>query len=117
MVTTTPTPEAETLVLDAITMAEREVRKGVKRPMAGGLCAAVRQAIDQMNAGNVTTTVQTVRDLASTKGRNQNNAQIEMYGWKRFMGLSQPRARNEKPKGAAEAASPTTRVDGSSCLA
>lgn len=69
----------------------REVRNGVTRPRAGGLCAAVWEALDAMHAGGVTITAQAVRDLATAKSWNQSNASIEMYQWRKFMGLSKPR--------------------------
>lgn len=110
-VITTPAPAP--VVLSARTAAPREERNGVKRPAPGGLCAQVWEALDQMHAAKVEITAQAVRDLATAKGWNQNNASIESYQWKRFMGLSQPRVKKDKPTGAAKAAPPATRVDGS----
>jgi len=102
VVITTPAPEAAPLVLKAVTTAQREVRNGVKRPAPGGLCAQVWDALDQMHAANVEITAQAVRDLATAKGWNKNNASIESYQWKKFMGLTKPRVakpkKEEEPK-------------------
>ncbi len=99
-VVTTPVPAPAPVLLSARTAPERETRNGVKRPAPGGLCAAVWHALDAMRAGNVEITAQAVRDLATAKGWNQSNASIEMYQWKRFMGLTQLRV--AKPKKAKE---------------
>jgi hypothetical protein len=88
-----PAPESAPLVLATVTTAERETRNGIKRPSPGGKCAAVWEALDQMHAGGVEITAQTVGDLAVGKGWNLSNAQTESYQWKRFMGLSEPRAK------------------------
>lgn len=111
-VVTTPAPAPAPVVLSGKTTAPREERNGVKRPAPGGLCAAVWDALDAMHAGGVTITAQAVRDLATAKGWNQNNAGIEMYQWRKFMGLNTPRVKKEKkPKGAAKLAVPATLVD------
>lgn len=112
-VVTTLAPTPAPVVLSAKTTAPREEKNGVKRPASGGLCAQVWEALDQMHAGGVTINAQAVRDLATAKGWNQNNAGIEMYQWKKFMGLTNPRVKKDKPTGAAKAAPPATRVDGS----
>jgi hypothetical protein len=113
-VVTTPAPAPAPVLLSARTTTPREERNGVKRPAPGGLCAAVWEALDQMHAAKVEITAQAVRDLATAKGWNQSNASIEMYQWRKFMGLNTPRVMKEKkPKGAAKAAPPATRVDGS----
>jgi hypothetical protein len=74
------------------------VRNGVKRPAPGGKCDAVWQALDAMRAGNVEITAQAVADLAVAKHWNLANAQIEFYGWRKFHGLTKPRAKAKKQK-------------------
>lgn len=68
----------------------REERNGVKRPRAGGLCAAVWDFCDHVarteGASEVTSKV--VKQAAADKGWNENNALIEMYGWRKFNGIS-----------------------------
>ncbi|SFU77152.1 hypothetical protein [Nitrosospira multiformis] len=62
----------------------REERNGVKRPLAGGLCAAVWDYLDEK--GNLQP--KDLREVAATKGWNVNNVQIELYQWRKFNGLS-----------------------------
>lgn len=64
----------------------REERNGIKRPRPGGLCAAVWEYLDK----NGNCTPKKIRETATDKGWNQNNAQIELYQWRKFMGLSRP---------------------------
>lgn len=74
---------------------EREVRNGVQRPREGGLCAAVWTALDQMHAAVQATTSKDVRDLATAKGWNENNALCERSAWRKFNGLA---CQVKKPK-------------------
>lgn len=118
VVITTPAPEAAApavpasaaaapVVLSGKTTPQRESRNGIRRPAPGGLCAAVWEALDQMHAAKVEITAQAVRDLATAKAWNQSNASIEFYGWRRWMGLSKPRANKEKkPRAKAKEAAP-----------
>lgn len=72
-----------------VAAAPREQRNGVKRPVAGGLCRAVWDWLDQ----HPNAKLGEVREVAIRKGWNQNNASIELYQWRRFNGLmerSQP---------------------------
>ncbi len=68
----------------------RQERNGVKRPRAGGACAAVWDFCDHVarteGASEVTSKV--VKQAAADKGWNENNALIEMYGWRRFNGIT-----------------------------
>jgi hypothetical protein len=89
-----------------LAVTPREQRNGVKRPAAGGLCAAVWQALDQMHAGGVTITAQAVRELATARNWNQSNASIEMYQWRKFMGLSKPRTVPKQKRAQAKEAAP-----------
>lgn len=66
----------------------REERNGVKRPRAGGLCAAVWAWLD----ANPTATIKDAKAAATDHGWNANNASIEFYQWRRFMGLSRATA-------------------------
>lgn len=59
-------------------------QNGVKRPASGGLCAAVWEYLDQH--GNMMP--KDLKPVAEAKGWNFNNAQIELYQWRKFMGLS-----------------------------
>jgi len=61
----------------------REQRNGVKRPTAGGLCAAVWEWLD----AHPDTNLADVRDEASKRGWNVNNAAIELYQWRKFSGI------------------------------
>ena len=56
----------------------------VKRPKAGGACAAVWAWLDQH--GNCP--IEAIRQAAEKQGWNVNNAPIELYQWRKFRGLS-----------------------------
>lgn len=64
--------------------ALREERNGVKRPKPGGKCAAVWDYLD----ANPTTTAKDLREVATARGWNANNAQIELSVWRRFNGIA-----------------------------
>lgn len=83
-VVTTSKPKKE-----AASKVEREERNGVKRPRAGGACAAVWEYLDQH--GNMQP--KDLKPVAAEKGWNENNALIELYGWRKFMGLSRAAAK------------------------
>lgn len=63
---------------------QREERNGVKRPAAGGLCAAVWDYLD----ANPTSTAKQVRAASEANGWNTNNAMCELYVWRKFQGIS-----------------------------
>lgn len=63
---------------------QREERNGVKRPAPGGLCAAVWEYLD----AHPKATAKELREVASSKGWNPNNASCEYYGWRKFNGIS-----------------------------
>jgi len=72
---------------------EREERNGIKRPGAGGKCAAVWNFCDAFLKKNGTApTLADARDWAERTGANANNAVIETYQWKRFMGYGKKAA-------------------------
>lgn len=63
-----------------------ETRNGVRRPIKGK-CADVWNALDNMLPNGVPT-IGNVRDLAKANGWNINNATIEFYAWRKFIGLN-----------------------------
>lgn len=63
---------------------EREERNGVKRPRAGGLCAAVWAWLD-VNPG---ATIKDAKAAAPEHGWNENNVACEFYAWRKFSGIS-----------------------------
>lgn len=69
---------------------EREERNGVKRPRAGGLCAAVWAWLD----ANPTATIKDAKAAAIDHGWNENNVACEFYAWRKFSGLSRATAAN-----------------------
>lgn len=68
----------------------REERNGVKRPRAGGLCAAVWAWLD----ANPTATIKDAKAAAPDHGWNENNVACEFYAWRKFSGLSRATAAN-----------------------
>lgn len=62
----------------------QQEQNGVKRPVAGGLCAAVWEYLD----ANPASTAKHVREAAAANGWNVNNALCELYTWRKFMGVS-----------------------------
>lgn len=66
---------------------DREERNGVKRPSAGGLCRAVWDFCDSVHTAEHTPAVKEVRLEAEARGWNPNNASIEYYQWRKFMGI------------------------------
>lgn len=88
VVTTPAAPAKAVRVLNAEPAPKREERNGVKRPAPGGKCAEVWSWLDDHRDA---TTVE-VRLHAEKVGWNANNASIEFYGWKRFNGLTKPKA-------------------------
>ena len=73
---------------------DREERNGVKRPSIGGACRAVWDFCD---AAEGTPSVKAVKAEAEARGWNVNNASIEYYQWRKFMGI---RGRQAKPAAA-----------------
>lgn len=67
---------------------EREERNGVKRPSAGGVCRAVWDWCDNFvsKTSNPPSAAQ-VKAAAEPHGWNPNNASIEYYQWRKFMGI------------------------------
>lgn len=66
----------------------REERNGVKRPSVGGLCRAIWDFCDaQVLANGEAPTVKAIKEAAPGQGWNPNNASIEYYLWRKFMGI------------------------------
>lgn len=77
-VVTTGKPKKE-----AAPKVERVEQNGVKRP-GPGKCLEVWEYLDQH--GNMTP--KDLKPVAAEKCWNENNALIELYGWRRFNGIS-----------------------------
>jgi len=77
-VVTTGKPKKE-----AAPKVQRVEQNGVKRP-GPGKCLEVWEYLDQH--GNMTP--KDLKPVAAEKGWNENNALIEMYGWRRFNGIT-----------------------------
>lgn len=77
-VVTTGKPKKE-----AAPKVQRIEQNGVKRP-GPGKCLEVWEYLDQH--GNMTP--KDLKPVAAEKGWNENNALIEMYGWRRFNGIT-----------------------------
>lgn len=84
----TPIKETGTAVApkakESAPRVEQEERNGVKRPKAGGLCAAVWDWLDA-NSG---ATVKDAKAVAAERGWNTNNVTCEFYRWRRFNGIT-----------------------------
>jgi len=89
-----PAPAAEAAPADAVVTTGKPKKEpkpkivrveqnGVKRPAPGGLCAAVWEWLDE----NGNCMPKDLKPVAEAKGWNLNNAQIELYQWRKFMGL------------------------------
>jgi len=70
----------------------RETQNGVTRPSAGGKCRAVWDALDRDVEAGQQPDAKRVKELAEANGWNPNNAMCELYAWRKFNGLSKPRA-------------------------
>ncbi|QIW90718.1 UNVERIFIED_ORG: hypothetical protein GCAPEGMB_00399 [Vibrio phage V07] len=71
----------------------REERNGIKRPSIGGACRAVWDECDRIHAetGLVPMPKQ-LKAWAREVGANENNAVIELYVWRKFMGFTKSKA-------------------------
>lgn len=63
---------------------QREEHHGVRRPAAGGLCAAVWDWLDAHPAA----TVKEAKAAAPEHGWNANNVSCEFYAWRKWSGLA-----------------------------
>jgi hypothetical protein len=76
-----PVKKAKPVIPDILNPeAVREVRNGVKRPAAGGLCDAVWQWLDT----HPDAAVKDARAAAAKKGWNENNVVCEFYAHRKF---------------------------------
>lgn len=88
--------ESPTPVKKAVTTAskvpkvEQEERNGVKRPKAGGVCAAVWAWLD----AHPTATLKEAKAAAPANGWNENNVSCEFYARRKFLGISKTTAPN-----------------------
>jgi hypothetical protein len=88
--------ESATPVKKAVTTAskvpkvEQEECNGVKRPKAGGVCAAVWAWLD----ANPTATLKEAKAAAPAHGWNPNNVSCEFYARRKFLGISRTTAPN-----------------------
>lgn len=65
----------------------REERNGVVRPSVGGVCRAVWDYCDAIYAKGTMPKPAIIKEAADKNDWNQNNAVIEMYQWRKFMGI------------------------------
>lgn len=89
--------ESATPVKKAVTTASKPAPKveqaecnGVKRPKAGGVCAAVWAWLD----ANPTATLKEAKAAAPAHGWNVNNVSCEFYARRKFLGISKTTAPN-----------------------
>ncbi|WP_373388045.1 hypothetical protein [Pseudomonas alcaligenes] len=91
-----PAPAAADAVLTtskpkkAAPRVDRVEQNGVKRPKAGGLCAAVWAWLD----AHPDATIKDAKAAAPENGWNANNVACEFYAWRKFNGLSRATAAN-----------------------
>lgn len=69
---------------------EQEERNGIKRPKAGGACAAVWAWLD----ANPAATLKEAKAAAPAHGWNPNNVSCEFYARRKFLGISRTTAPN-----------------------
>lgn len=67
---------------------DREERNGIKRPSAGGKCAAVWELCEEIYAEKgMVPTPSVLKGKAEERGLNPNNVSIELYRWRAWMGF------------------------------
>lgn len=72
---------------------DREEKNGIKRPSIGGKCRAIWDALDaHAESTGDDPTAKDVKALAAEQGWNPNNASIEFYQWRKFHGITKPKA-------------------------
>jgi hypothetical protein len=68
---------------------DRAERNGIRRPSEGGKCAAVWEFCDAYYAANGNSPMpKNMKKWAEDFNFNSNNAVIEMYQWRKFVGIS-----------------------------
>lgn len=87
---TTPVKKAVTTASKAAPApkVEQVECNGVKRPKAGGVCAAVWAWLD----ANPTATLKEAKAAAPAHGWNANNVSCEFYARRKFLGISKTTA-------------------------
>ena len=90
-VTTVEVPSAAIVSAPQKSKSRSEVRNGVRKPIKGK-CAEIWSTLDDLLA-NELPTIKHVRDLAQANNWNLNNATIEFYGWRKFHGLNNKKAK------------------------
>lgn len=66
---------------------DRDEQNGVKRPSLGGACRKVWDACDELYDNGVMPKPAVIKPIAEENGWNVNNTIIEMYQWRKFMGI------------------------------
>lgn len=82
----TPVKKSTTTASKIAPKVVQEERNGVKRPKAGGVCAAVWAWLD----ANPAATLGEAKAVAPAHGWNPNNVACEFYAHRKFMGISRP---------------------------
>lgn len=77
-------PVKKVTTASKVPKVEQEERNGIKRPKAGGVCAAVWAWLD----ANPTATVKEAKAVAPAHGWNENNVSCEFYARRKFYGIS-----------------------------
>ncbi len=78
-------PESEGIKIEK----NREERNGIKRPSIGGACRKIWDYCDTyFDAKGVAPKPKECKAFAALNGLNLNNAVIELYQWRKFVGLS-----------------------------
>lgn len=84
----TPVKPEKVTTVGKVPKVEQEERNGVKRPKAGGVCAAVWAWLD----ANPNATLKETKAAAPTHGWNPNNVSCEFYARRKFLGVSKATA-------------------------
>lgn len=68
---------------------ERPSRRGVTRPLPGGLCDAVWAELDKIYARRkkAPPTLHEILEIGRKKGWNTNNTRVEYYCWRKYNGI------------------------------
>ena len=78
---------------------ERIEQNGVKRPSAGGKCAAVWDIADNLSAEQKKPAeIAEIMEVAKVQGLNENNVRVEFAQWRKFNGLVKARPEPATPR-------------------
>lgn len=80
----TPVKREKVTTASKVPKVEQEECNGVKRPKAGGVCAAVWAWLD----ANPAATLKEAKAAAPAHGWNENNVSCEYYARRKFLGIS-----------------------------